>query len=106
MFSFIHTYTPYSWEGMIKNGLVRPGDGLKIIHKVHYPYKESFNMIAAPGTTLYNTVKALGGPFYIDRLQGGVSFPWKYDYDKKLLNEYRRMACARNEQQRRFANLL
>ena len=91
MFSFIHTYTPYSWDGMIKNGLVRPGDGLKIMHKVHYPYRESFNVIARPGTPLYNTVKDLGGPFYIDRLQGGVSFPWKYEYDKDLLHEYRQM---------------
>ncbi len=91
MFKFIHTYTEDSFRGLFEKGLWRDGDGLKLMHKNYLPKERSFNEIAKVGGVLYNRLKELNCPFYIDRFQGGISFPYAYDYDKALLNEYKEM---------------
>ncbi len=91
MFSFIHTYKEDSFQGLFEKGLWREGDGLKLMHKNYLPKERSFNEIAKADGILYNRIKELGCLFYIDRFQGGISFPYAYDYDKNLLKEYKKM---------------
>ncbi len=91
MLRFIHTYTEGSFEGLFEKGLWRDGDGLKLMHKNYLPKEYSFNEIAKVGGLLYERIKELNCPFYIDRFQGGIPFPYSYSYDKELLNEYKKM---------------
>ncbi len=91
MFRFIHTYTEDSFPGLFEKGLWREGDGLKLMHKNYLPKERSFNEIAKVGGLLYNRIKELNCPFYIDRFQGGIPFPYSYNYDKNLLDEYKNM---------------
>ena len=91
MFKFIHTYTEDSFPGLFEKGLWREGDGLKLMHKNYLPKERSFNEIAKLGGVLYGRIKELHCPFYIDRFQGGIPFPYAYDYDKELLREYQKM---------------
>ncbi len=95
MFHFIHTYTEDSFPGLFEKGLWRDGDGLKLMHKNYLPKELSFNEIAKVGGVLYNRIKELNCPFYIDRFQGGIPFPYAYDYDKDLLKEYQKMLGAK-----------
>ena len=90
MLTFIHTYTEDSWQGLVKNGLWRDGDGLKLMHKPDMPPPYDFNYIAAPGGGLYRRLEELRCPFYVDRLQGG-GYIEEYDYDRTLVNAYREL---------------
>ncbi len=89
MFRFIHTYTEESFPGLAAKGLWREGDGLKLMHTNYLPAERSFNEIAKIGGLLHQRLSELQCPFYIDRYQGGIPFPYKYEYDKELLNHYR-----------------
>lgn len=89
MFTFMHTYTPESWEGVIKNGLFRKDDGIKIMHRPDIPEEYGFNQIGKQGGALYELLCQLDCPFYIDRLQGGIELPWWYEYDQKLVQQYK-----------------
>ncbi len=89
MLTFIHTYTEDSFEGLFRQGLFREGDGLKLMHTNFLPKARGFNEIAKPDGLLYQRIKELHCPFYIDRFQGGVQFPYHYPYDKALLDEYK-----------------
>ncbi|MBE6731907.1 MAG: hypothetical protein E7564_09480 [Ruminococcaceae bacterium] len=91
MFRFIHTYTNESFEGLFKNGLFREGDGLKLMHKNYLPDEKSFNNYASKDSKLFSVLKNLKCPFYIDRFQGGIAFPYAYDYNKELLEEYKNL---------------
>nr|MCR5263036.1 hypothetical protein [Clostridiales bacterium] len=91
MFSFIHTYTEDSFEGLIKNGLLRRGDGLKLMHKPYMPAPYDFNHIAAAGGDLYNRLSDLRCPFYIDRLQGGIGLPYHYGYSPEIVRAYKEL---------------
>ena len=91
MFKFIHTYTNESFEGLFKNGLFREGDGLKLMHKNYLPDEKSFNNYASKDSKLFSVLKNLKCPFYIDRFQGGIAFPYAYDFDKELLEEYKNL---------------
>lgn len=91
MLTFIHTYTEDTFEGLFRKNLFREGDGLKMMHKMYIEESHSFNHAAQPGTPLYERVKSLRCPFYIDRLQGGIPFPKWYEYDRALLDEWHEM---------------
>ncbi len=84
MLTFMHTYTPESWEGLVRRGLWRDGDGLKVMHAVSMPPEADFNRIAAPGAPLSRRLEALRCPFYIDRLQGGVALPRWFRFDEAV----------------------
>ena len=85
MMTFIHTYTEDSWAGLVKNGLWRDGDGLKLMHKPDFPPPYDFNRIAAPGGDLFRRLEELRCPFYVDRLQGGIGLPRWYRFDPALV---------------------
>ncbi len=91
MFKFIHTYTEDSFPGLFAQGLWREGDGLKLMHKNYLPPHRAFNEIAKVDGLLYRRVRELNCLFYIDRFQGGIPFPYAYDYDPDLLREYREL---------------
>ena len=91
MLTFIHTYTKDSFDGLIKNGLFRAGDGLKLMHKSYMPPPYDFNHIAAVGGSLYDLLSELRCPFYIDRLQGGVGLPYRYDFSPDLVRAYKEL---------------
>lgn len=89
MFTFIHTYTPDSWDGLLKNGLFRGGDGLKLMSTPYMPEPAGFNAAAGPGSPLQAVLRELRCPFYIDRLQGGMRLPRIYPFDPALTGYYR-----------------
>lgn len=91
MFSFIHTFTNASLPGLQKQGLWHAGDGLKIMHKPYFPAERGFNEYAKPGTLLYQTLRELRCPFYIDRMQGGLPFPYWYPFNTGLLEQYKEL---------------
>ncbi len=86
---FIHTYTGRSFPALIKNGLWRDGDGLKLMHKPGFQPPDDFNTACAPGSQLYRLLRELRCAFYVDRLQGGLGFTRNYPYDDKLIELYK-----------------
>ena len=91
MFTFFHTYTEDTFEGLFRQNLFREGDGLKMAHTMYMPQSYKFNEAARPGMPLYERVKSLGCPFYIDRLQGGIPFTHWYAYDPELIDQWKEM---------------
>lgn len=91
MFTFMHIYTEESWNGLVKHGMFRDGDGLKVMHANKRPEWFLFNRKAAIGKPLEQKLRELRCPFYIDRLQGGVGLPYLYPFDPALLHHYRDM---------------
>lgn len=90
MFTYLHSYMPETWDAQVKAGLVRENDGIKFNESALLEDKYKFNNLAAKNGALYNILKDLDCPFYIDRLQGGC-FIEDYPYDKRLIKEYREM---------------
>ncbi len=88
MFRFIHTYTEASFPGLTVSGLWRSGDGLKLMHKPGFWPPCDFNTAAAVDSSLERLLRELNGPFYIDRLQGGLGLTRHYPYDPALLDHY------------------
>ena len=88
MLTFLHTYTADSFRGLIRSGLWRTGDGLKLMHKPAFRPPHDFNTVAVPGAPLERLLAELRCPFYIDRLQGGVGCDRRYPYDRSLLARY------------------
>ncbi len=90
MFVFFHGYTQDTWDGMIKNGLVGKNDGIRFCQSIIIDDKNKFNNLAGKGSRLYNIVREMKCPFYIDRLQGGIYID-DYRYDTALLDEYQKI---------------
>ena len=90
MFTYFHCYMPQTWAAQVKQGLVRPNDGIRFCQSVDIEENLKFNNLAARGGELYNYIKENRCPLYIDRLQGGC-FLEEYPYDMELVNEYREM---------------
>ena len=90
MFQFLHGYTPESWNGMVKNGLVGDHDGIRVCHCIMNKESDKFNAIARKDGPLYHILKERRCPFYIDRIQGG-GYIHEYPYDMALINEYKEM---------------
>lgn len=88
MLKFLHGYAPELWEGYKKHGLLREQDGIRFMQNFLTPDEFRFNKLAAKDSELYNLIKEENRPFYIDRLQGGAIM-YEYDYDEKLLDDYR-----------------
>lgn len=89
MIKFIHTYTEKSINTLLQSGLFKEGHGLKLMHKPEYTVPVDFNTVAKQGSALQTLLEKLSCPFYIDRLQGGLGLPVKYQYDKELLAYYK-----------------
>ena len=89
MFTFIHTYTRDSFEGLVKAGLWRDGDGLKLMHKPGFAPPDDFNSALAPGAPLHRLLTDLRCPFYVDRLQGGLGYTRTYPYAPALVSGLR-----------------
>ena len=87
--AMIHTYTPGVFPALLKSGLWREGDGLKLMHKPGFRPPNDFNTAAAVGSPLERLLKELRCPFYIDRLQGGMGYTNRYPYDPALTRHYR-----------------
>ena len=81
MLTFFHTYTERAFPALVKSGLWREGDGLKLMHKPAFQPPHDFNTALSPGAPLEKLLKELRCPFYVDRLQGGIGFTRRYPYD-------------------------
>ena len=90
MFTFLHGYSPDTWDAMVKAGLVRKNDGIRYCQSIDIDEELKFNNLAKKGGDFYNLIKERKCPLYIDRLQGGCYIE-EYDYDEKLLDEYKEM---------------
>ena len=89
MLTFIHTYTALSFPALVKSGLYREGDGIKLMHKPGFTPPNDFNSALKDGSPLFSLLKEKRPAFYVDRLQGGVGNTNKYNSDKKLLSQLR-----------------
>ncbi len=85
MFTFVHTYNDESYAGLLKHGMLRAGDGLKVMQTNYKADPFLFNNRAAIGSPLDKILTELRCPFYIDRYQGGVGLPFLYKYDPAIL---------------------
>ncbi len=90
MLKFMNGYLPDVYKAQVDAGLVRMGDGIRFCQNILLDEKMKFNELAKKDGELYNIVKELDCPFYIDRLQGGTYID-EYPYDRALLDEYKRM---------------
>ena len=86
MLTFFHTYTEAAFPALVKSGLWREGDGLKLMHKPDYRPPHDFNAALAPGAPLETLLKELRCPFYVDRLQGGIGYPRRYPYNPAVVS--------------------
>ena len=86
--NFIHIFTEDSWDGLLRNGLFREGDGLKVMQINYRPPHLQFNQLAAIGGKLDRLLTELRCPFYVDRLEGGLPLPHLYRYSEELLAHY------------------
>ena len=87
MFHYFHAYFPGVWEGFEKNGFVDEYAAVRVPHSILAKDYMDFNTAAAKGGALYNIIKELKCPMYIDRLQGGCYF-YDYPFDQNLIDEY------------------
>ena len=90
MFTFLHGYSPDTWDAMVRTGLVRKNDGIRYCQSIDIDESLKFNNLAKKGGAFYNLIKERNCPLYIDRLQGGCYIE-EYDYDENLLGAYREM---------------
>ena len=95
MLTFFHTYTEKAFPALVKSGLWREGDGLKLMHKPSFQPPHDFNSALAPGAPLETLLKELRCPFYVDRLQGGVGYTRRYPYDAALIARLRDLLSDR-----------
>jgi len=87
---FFHVYNENSFKGLEKNGLINKDSGFKIQHCFAMPLEAKFNKIAVKEGKLHSLIKSGNYPFYVDRIAGGITYH-KYDFDKKLIEEYTNM---------------
>ena len=90
MFHYLHSYMPETWEAQVKCGLINENAGIRYSQSIDIPEELKFNNLAARGGALYELVRQLRCPFYIDRLQGGCYIE-DYPYDMSLVQAYREM---------------
>lgn len=89
-FSFLHSYesTGRYWAGIEKAGLVRPTNGVRLVHS---PFGDEddrrFNAVAAVGGRLHAILARRRPWFVIDRVCGGAPYH-AYSFDKALISEY------------------
>ncbi|MBQ6065570.1 MAG: hypothetical protein IJK89_01995 [Clostridia bacterium] len=89
MLTFFHTYAEKAFPALVKSGLWREGDGLKLMHKPSFQPPCDFNAALAPGAPLETLLKELRCPFYVDRLQGGIGYTRRYPYDAAVIARLR-----------------
>lgn len=90
MFRYLHTYNEETWDAQVKAGFINKYSGIRFPQSISLKEKDKFNNAAKKGGKLYNILKEMKCPFYIDRLQGGTYLE-NYNYDMDLVNEYREM---------------
>ncbi|OJW25859.1 MAG: hypothetical protein BGO49_22440 [Planctomycetales bacterium 71-10] len=89
-FSFLHSYesTGRYWKGIQKAGLVRPTNGVRLVHS---PFGDEddrrFNAVAAVGGPLHALLRERRSWFVVDRVAGGAPYH-AYDFDQALIDEY------------------
>ncbi|MCR5782937.1 MAG: hypothetical protein K6G90_09425 [Clostridia bacterium] len=88
---FIHTYTERAFPAIIKSGLWRDGDGLKLMHKPGFLPPDDFNTACAHGSSLDLLLSELQCPFYVDRLQGGLGCTRNYPFIRELTYYYKKL---------------
>lgn len=89
MLTFFHTYTEKAFPALVKSGLWRDGDGLKLMHKPSFQPPHDFNSALAPGAPPETLLNELRCPFYVDRLQGGIGCTRRYPYDPSVVSRLR-----------------
>ena len=94
MFSYLHCYLPETWDAQVRAGLVNDRAGIRFAQSIDIEPEKKFNRLARKGGMLWQTVSAMKGPFYIDRLQGGCYLE-EYPYDKALTDLYRALPDGR-----------
>ena len=90
MFTYLHCYLPETWEGQVRAGLIREGDGIRFCQSIDIPEEHKFNRLARKGGEMWKIVEQRRCPLYIDRLQGGCYIE-NYPYDMDLVNAYREL---------------
>ncbi len=86
MLHFIHTYSDNVFPALLKSGLWREGDGLKLMHKPGFQPPYDFNSRLKEDAPLERLLRELKCLFYIDRLQGGLENTNHYEYDPIIVS--------------------
>nr|MCR5484562.1 hypothetical protein [Clostridiales bacterium] len=63
----------------------------KMMHTSYMPKGKDFNVSAGVGSPIYEKLRELRCPFYIDRFQGGCALPRRYRFDPDLIGSYKAM---------------
>jgi hypothetical protein len=89
-FAFLHTYesTGRYWKGIEKAGLVRPGNGVRLVNSPWGEDFRRFNEVAKPGGPLHEFLRQHKCHFIVDRVAGGSRY-YSYPFDKILIEHYR-----------------
>ncbi len=87
---FLQGYVPVLWHAYEKRGLLNKDTGIRFCQSIDIDESLKFNNLASKGGKLYELVRELKCPLYIDRLQGGCFFEG-YGYDMSLIDEYRNL---------------
>jgi hypothetical protein len=88
-FCFLHSYdaTGLYWQGLDKAGLLRPTNGVRLVHSPYGDDTRRFNAVARIGGPLHQIIEHRKCHFIVDRVAGGCPYH-AYDFDKPLIEHY------------------
>ena len=94
MFSYLHCYMPETWDAQVRAGLINDRAGIRFAQSIDIDPEKKFNRLARKDGPLWQTARAVKGPFYVDRLQGGCYLE-EYPYDMELVDAWRALPDGR-----------
>jgi hypothetical protein len=88
-FCFLHSYeaTGRYWRGLEKAGLLRPGNGVRLVHSPLGDDWRRFNAVARRGGPLDQLLQQRKCHFVVDRVVGGSPYH-PYIFDAQLVEHY------------------
>ena len=88
-FCFLHSYeaTGRYWRGLEKAGLLRPGNGVRLVNSPWGDDTRRFNAVARIGGPLQSIIRQRKCHFIVDRVVGGCSLSL-YAFDAQLIEHY------------------
>ena len=91
-FCFLHSYeaTGRYWRGLEKAGLLRPGNGVRLVNSPYGDDWRRFNAVARIGGPLHRIIEQRKCHFIVDRVVGGCPYH-AYAFDAQLIEHYASM---------------
>ena len=89
-FTFLHSYegTGRYWKGLERSGLLRPGNGVRLVQTpIGQDDSRRFNVAARLGGPLHGILEERKCHFIVDRIVGGSPY-LDYPFDQALIQHY------------------